>query len=110
MQDTNNMEVREIKSFRNFIIEGPLLIKPKKYKDSRGYFFESWNQNLFNESLGKKINFVQDNQSRSYFGVIRGLHFQLPPFGQAKLVRVKCVFPSQVLLVLKEDQSKNQLD
>ncbi len=82
------MEIKKIKSFKNKIIEGPLLLKPNKYLDSRGYFFESWNQNLFNESIGKNINFVQDNHSRSLLGVIRGLHFQIPPFEQGKLVRV----------------------
>tara|TARA_Y100001978_G_scaffold196071_1_gene205147 strand:+ start:132 stop:719 length:588 start_codon:yes stop_codon:yes gene_type:complete len=82
------VEIKKIKSFKNKIIEGPLLLKPNKYLDSRGYFFESWNQNLFNESIGKNINFVQDNHSRSLLGVIRGLHFQIPPFEQGKLVRV----------------------
>ena len=68
-------------------IDGLLIIKPSVFGDSRGSFFESYNLNKFNE-LGLNLNFVQDNQSVSKKGVIRGLHFQKPPFAQAKLVRV----------------------
>lgn len=64
------------------------LIEPEVFKDERGYFFESFNQKDFKKSLGLDINFVQDNQSKSSLGVIRGLHFQIDPFGQGKLVRV----------------------
>lgn len=67
-------------------IEGPLIIEPKVFYDSRGYFFESWIQRNFEDNVGK-INFVQDNESKSVYGVIRGLHFQSPPFAQSKLVR-----------------------
>ncbi|MDE6654779.1 MAG: dTDP-4-dehydrorhamnose 3,5-epimerase [Muribaculaceae bacterium] len=67
-------------------IEGPLIIKPKVFKDSRGYFFESWTQRNIEQAIGK-ITFVQDNESKSVRGVIRGLHFQSPPFAQSKLVR-----------------------
>ena len=67
-------------------ISGVVIIEPKVFGDERGYFFESFNQNRFEESIGK-INFVQDNESRSVRGVLRGLHFQRPPFDQAKLVR-----------------------
>lgn len=73
----------------NFIqtsISGVVIIEPKVFGDERGYFFESFNQNRFEESIGK-INFVQDNESKSVRGVLRGLHFQRPPFDQAKLVR-----------------------
>ena len=63
------------------------IIKPKVYKDSRGYFFESHNEGLFREN-GLDYKFVQDNQSRSAFGVVRGLHYQLVPKAQTKLVRV----------------------
>ncbi len=73
----------------NFIktnIEGLVIIEPKVFGDERGYFFESFNQKLFEENIGK-IEFVQDNESRSSYGVLRGLHFQKPPFNQAKLVR-----------------------
>lgn len=67
-------------------IEGVFIIEPKIFGDSRGYFFESFNQNEFDENIGE-IAFIQDNESRSSYGVLRGLHFQKPPFNQAKLVR-----------------------
>jgi dTDP-4-dehydrorhamnose 3,5-epimerase len=65
-----------------------LLIEPKVFGDDRGFFFESFNQNKFEEAIGQKINFVQDNHSKSFKGVLRGLHYQLPPKAQGKLVRV----------------------
>ena len=68
-------------------IEGLLTIEPIVFEDKRGYFFESWSKSAF-ENAGLNINFVQDNQSFSSKGVIRGLHFQNPPFEQGKLVRV----------------------
>lgn len=68
-------------------IEGLLLLKPKVFSDARGYFFESFNDNLF-KNAGLNLNFVQDNQSLSQKGVLRGLHFQNPPHAQGKLVRV----------------------
>jgi dTDP-4-dehydrorhamnose 3,5-epimerase len=64
-----------------------LIIEPKVFEDSRGYFFESYNQNNF-EKEDLDFNFVQDNQSKSSYGVIRGLHYQIEPHAQAKLVRV----------------------
>ena len=67
-------------------IEGVYIITPKVFKDDRGYFYESFNQKEFEEKVGK-INFVQDNQSKSTYGVVRGLHFQKPPHEQSKLVR-----------------------
>ena len=67
-------------------IEGLVIIEPKIFKDARGYFFESFSQREFDEKV-RKINFVQDNESMSGYGVMRGLHFQLPPFTQSKLVR-----------------------
>ena len=63
-----------------------VIMQPKVFDDERGYFLESFNQNLFEEHVGK-VNFVQDNESKSSRGVLRGLHFQKPPFSQAKLVR-----------------------
>ncbi|MBQ9418169.1 MAG: dTDP-4-dehydrorhamnose 3,5-epimerase [Bacteroidales bacterium] len=69
-------------------IEGMVIIEPKVHGDARGYFFESFNLRDFSQQLGVEISFVQDNESRSHRGVVRGLHFQLPPFAQAKLVRV----------------------
>ena len=68
-------------------IEGVLIIEPKVFKDVRGYFFESFNAKEFAEKTGLNINFVQDNESMSSYGVMRGLHFQRPPFTQSKLVR-----------------------
>ena len=68
-------------------IKGLLIVEPKVFEDSRGYFFEAYNQELF-QGNGITPNFVQDNQSRSTYGVIRGLHYQLNPYAQAKLVRV----------------------
>lgn len=67
-------------------IEGVVIIEPKVFKDARGYFFESFSQREFEEKV-RKINFVQDNESMSSFGVMRGLHFQRPPYTQSKLVR-----------------------
>ena len=72
-------------------IEGVLIIEPRIFKDERGYFFESFSQREFDEKvtpiLGHTINFVQDNESMSSYGVMRGLHFQRPPYTQSKLVR-----------------------
>lgn len=67
-------------------IEGVVIIEPKIFKDARGYFFESFSKREFDEIVAK-IDFVQDNESCSTYGVMRGLHFQRPPFAQAKLVR-----------------------
>ena len=67
-------------------IEGVVIIEPKVFKDQRGYFFESFSQREF-EAKVRKINFVQDNESMSSYGVMRGLHFQRPPYTQSKLVR-----------------------
>ena len=72
-------------------IKDVLIIEPRVFKDSRGYFFESFSQREFDEKvspiLGHSINFVQDNESMSFYGVMRGLHFQCPPYTQSKLVR-----------------------
>ena len=67
-------------------IDGVVIIEPKVFNDARGYFFESFSQREFEEKV-RKINFVQDNESMSSYGVMRGLHFQRPPFTQSKLVR-----------------------
>lgn len=68
-------------------IEGVVIIEPRIFKDDRGYFFESFSQREFEEKVCK-TTFVQDNESKSSYGVLRGLHFQKPPFAQSKLVRV----------------------
>lgn len=68
-------------------IPGVFVIEPKKFGDARGYFMETYRQDLFEQHVGK-VDFVQDNESRSSYGVLRGLHFQKGEFSQAKLVRV----------------------
>lgn len=68
-------------------IPGVLIIEPKVFGDARGYFLESFNAKEFAEKTGLNIDFVQDNESMSSYGVMRGLHFQRPPFTQSKLVR-----------------------
>jgi len=69
-------------------IDGVVVIEPQVFGDERGYFFESFNARKWDENLGRVPQFVQDNESKSHRGVLRGLHFQKPPFAQAKLVRV----------------------
>jgi len=69
-------------------IEGVLIIEPRVFGDDRGYFFESFNAREFAEKTNLQVNFVQDNESMSHYGVVRGLHFQQPPYAQSKLVRV----------------------
>lgn len=68
-------------------IEGVFIIEPRVFNDARGYFFEAWKQEEFNEHVGE-VNFIQDNESKSSFGVLRGLHYQKGELSQAKLVRV----------------------
>ena len=69
-------------------IEGLLILEPRVFGDERGFFLESYNQKAFDDALGHEVRFVQDNHSRSAKGVLRGLHYQLPPHAQGKLVRV----------------------
>ena len=68
-------------------IEGVVIIEPRIFTDSRGYFFESFSERVFCKEV-REIKFVQDNESKSSYGVMRGLHFQRPPYTQSKLVRV----------------------
>jgi dTDP-4-dehydrorhamnose 3,5-epimerase len=70
------------------ILEGCFILEPNVFKDERGYFFESFNQNTFNNLVGENVNFIQDNESYSTKGVLRGLHYQTGAHAQAKLVRV----------------------
>ena len=81
------MEIKKLTSNKGNIIDGPLLIEPKVFLDTRGFFFESWNQSTFNINTNEKIIFSQDNHSCSKKGVLRGLHYQIPPKSQEKLVR-----------------------
>ena len=69
-------------------IDGLKILIPKIYKDERGFFFESHNKKTFNQEIGLNINFVQDNHSKSSKGTLRGLHYQIPPKAQGKLIRV----------------------
>jgi dTDP-4-dehydrorhamnose 3,5-epimerase len=68
-------------------LEGLLIIEPRVFNDDRGYFYESYNKEAFKAATGLSINFVQDNQARSTKNVLRGLHYQNPPFAQSKLIR-----------------------
>lgn len=81
------MEFNQLKTTRGELIQGPLLLKPSIFGDSRGSFFESWNSKKFNQIINKKVEFHQDNHSISEKGVLRGLHYQLNPEPQGKLVR-----------------------
>lgn len=85
------MKAERLQSAAGCTLEGPLLITPQVFGDARGFFFESWNQQVFAAALeadGQPVpGFVQDNHSRSARGVLRGLHYQLPPHPQGKLVR-----------------------
>ena len=73
------MQVEQLRSATGAAVEGPLLITPQVFGDERGWFFESWNQRRFDEAAGEAVTFAQDNHSRSAQGVLRGLHYQLPP-------------------------------
>ena len=83
-------------------IEGVVIIDPRVFRDDRGYFFESFSQQRFNE-LVAPVTFVQDNESRSTYGVLRGLHFQKPPYAQSKLVRVVKGVVLDVAVDLRKD-------
>lgn len=82
---------------------GCFIIEPTIHKDERGYFYESFNQKKFEEHTGQKLDFVQDNQSRSKRGVLRGIHFQKGEFAQAKLVRVLQGEVLDVIVDLRKD-------
>lgn len=74
--------------FKETFLKGCFVISPLVHEDKRGYFYESYHKEKFIENIGRSINFVQDNESLSKYGVVRGLHFQKAEWGQAKLVRV----------------------
>ena len=82
------MKVNKLRNKENQIINGPLEIKPKIFNDDRGYFYETWNAKDFEANINSGTSFVQDNQSFSERGTLRGLHYQLNPMAQGKLVRV----------------------
>ena len=83
----DKMNYENLKTDDNQVINDLLIITPDIFEDDRGFFYESWNQRKFNEIINKNIIFLQDNHSRSRFGVLRGLHYQLDPNPQGKLVR-----------------------
>jgi dTDP-4-dehydrorhamnose 3,5-epimerase len=84
-------------------LQGCFIIEPKVFEDQRGYFFETFNQNRFNELIGDEVNFVQDNESASTKGVLRGLHYQTGTHAQAKLVRVIEGVVLDVVVDLRKD-------
>ena len=81
------MQVEPLSTASGVPMQGPLLITPQVFGDERGFFYESWNQRRFDEAVGVPTSFVQDNHSLSSWGVLRGLHYQLEPEPQGKLVR-----------------------
>ncbi len=81
------MEIKNLYSNKGNILEHVCIIKPKVFEDCRGFFYESWNQALFSDAIGEKVKFMQDNHSSSNTGVLRGLHYQIYPKPQGKLVR-----------------------
>ena len=81
-------QVSAVMKATNLTIPDVVLIEPEVFSDERGFFYESFNQAQFEAAIGKTVTFVQDNHSRSPHGVLRGLHYQLPPKAQGKLVRV----------------------
>jgi dTDP-4-dehydrorhamnose 3,5-epimerase len=90
--------------FTKTIIPEVVIIEPKVWEDDRGFFFESFRQDLFEKEIGK-INFIQENESFSTYGTLRGLHLQLPPFAQSKLVRVVHGTVLDVAVDIRKDSS-----
>lgn len=88
--------------FKKTKIEGVYILEPRVFKDARGYFFESYSKKEFESAIGK-VDFVQDNESCSSKGVIRGMHFQKPPYSQAKLVRCVVGKVLDVAIDLRKD-------
>lgn len=81
------MNIQNLSSNKGNIIDGVFIIKPTIFEDHRGFFYESWNQPLFNKLIGEEVRFQQDNHSLSNIGVLRGLHYQIGANPQVKLVR-----------------------
>ena len=99
------MEYLKVSSNKGNLIAGPLIVKPKIFFDDRGYFFESWNHSEFNKIISRQVNFVQDNHSQSKFGVLRGLHYQMRPKAQAKLIRCTKGEIFDVLVDIRKDSN-----
>lgn len=101
---TNSNEFSDIcMKVRNTDLEGVLLLTPKVFADPRGFFLEMWNRRAFEEAVGKPVSFVQDNFLHSQQGVIRGLHYQVEPVAQAKLVSVISGSIFDVVVDLRRD-------
>lgn len=83
-----------------------LVMEPKVFGDERGFFMESYSRRTFNAAIGYEVDFVQDNHSRSELGVLRGLHYQLPPYAQGKLVRVTAGSVFDVAVDLRHDSPR----
>ena len=99
------MQIEQLQSPQGSTVDGPLLITPQAFGDERGWFFESWNQRKFDEAVGAPVLFSQDNHSRSVRGVLRGLHYQLAPEPQAKLVRASLGAIFDVAIDLRQSSS-----
>ena len=81
------MDIKNLSSNKGNIIKEVFILKPRVFEDERGFFYESWNQEIFNNAVGEEVKFMQDNHSLSNIGVLRGLHYQVGPKPQGKLVR-----------------------
>lgn len=88
MSDSIDCSVAQLMETELTSLPGVMVVRPRIFKDERGFFLEAWNQREFDEAVGREVRFVQDNHSRSKRGVLRGLHYQLAPAAQAKLVTV----------------------
>ena len=97
------MKLNKLRNKENQIINGPLEIKPKIFNDDRGYFYETWNAKDFEANINSETSFVQDNQSFSERGTLRGLHYQLNPMAQGKLVRVTKGIVFDVIVDLRQN-------
>ena len=83
----NILNTEKLRTADERILEGSLILTPRLYEDERGFFYECWNKSSFDSLVNNKTTFVQDNHSRSYRGVLRGLHYQIAPMAQEKLVK-----------------------
>ena len=99
------MQIEQLRSSGGATVEGPLLMTTPVFGDDRGWFFESWNQRKFDDAVGESVVFSQDNHSRSIQGVLRGLHYQLAPEPQAKLVRASAGAIFDVAVDLRQSSS-----
>ncbi|KGF91950.1 MULTISPECIES: dTDP-4-dehydrorhamnose 3,5-epimerase [Prochlorococcus] len=99
------MKIEKIISNKGNLLSGPFLIKPDLIIDKRGIFFESWNKRLFDDAINQRVDFVQENESISFIGILRGLHFQLNPTAQGKLIRATNGEIFDVMVDLRKNSS-----